>query len=164
MRHAGNGLLVTAVLMLVGCSGLEPVTEPPLPLAPGDHLRIERTLRLPADATRIYLQNGKTGSARDITVWEDHCSLLVLHGSDSAYEIPANSEMVVADIQRKTDFGVWGRGVMNYRTLIRFTASAHPVQALECELWHYGYDPEAYITHSRLKTVLGPVIAFGSSK
>lgn len=161
MKHAGKGLLGTTLLMLAGCSGLESVTAPSLPLAPGDHLRVEHALNLPAQATRIYLQDGEAGTARDITVWEDHCSLLVLPARESDYRISAGTDLTVADIQRTSDFGVWGKGVMNYRTLVRFTSSAHPVQALECELWHYGYDPGAYISRDRLKAVLDSVITFG---
>ena len=144
--------------LIAGCVQLNTYTDPPMPLAAGERLRVTQTLQLPEDGSRLYLQHGEAGSARDYTVREHHCSLVVKTPGGVLPPVAAGTELVVANVQRKMDFGVWERGVTNYRTLIGLAPGAHPLRALECELWAYGYDVNSFITRSELRRALEPVL------
>lgn len=159
MKNSIISFLCGMALLLTGCAA-ERVAAPELPLLPGSVLHIQKPLTLPAGSTRIYFQFGLAGRASSITVWEHHCSLILETDQSTAYEIPAHTEWPVASVQRLDDFGIWEKGVINYRTLISFDKTAYPVTALECELWHEGYDPQAYITRSELGKVLGRNFSF----
>lgn len=147
-----------AVFVLAGCASMDSYMAVPLPLKPGERLRIEQRLNLPDDGSRLYIQQGEAGGARDYTVWEHHCSLVVRTPGQTLPPIEAGTELVVANVQRSADFGVWERGVINYHTLIQLEAGRHPLQALECEIWAHGHDQRAYIGRAELRRLLAPVI------
>lgn len=153
-----------AVTLIAGCAGMDAFTPAPLPVAPGERLRVGQTLHLPADGSRLYIQHGEAGSAREYTVWEHHCSLVARNPGTILPPVAAGTELTVANVQRKAEFGVWERGVINYHTLIRFEAGTHPLQALECELWQHGHDADAYISRTQLQQLLGSVITLEANK
>lgn len=150
--------LMFAVLLLAGCAHMDSYRTVPLPLEPGERLRIEQRLKLPDDGSRLYIQHGEAGGARDYSVWEHHCSLVVRTPGQTLPPIEAGTGLVVANVQRSADFGVWERGVINYHTLIQLEAGQHPLQALECEIWAHGYDERTYIGRTELRRLLAPVI------
>lgn len=161
MRRSATSLC--SIALLTGCASQPPLTEPPLPVAPGARLIVQQAMTVPADVTRIYVQHGTAGGARDITVWNHHCALIVPASvAQGPTRILPDTPLVVADIQRIMDAGVWEKGVINYRTRIRFTPASDPIQAMECELWQYGYDPRAWLDPAELISVLGDVIAVES--
>lgn len=159
----GTTALIVATV-LAGCARMSAYTDPPLPLTPGERLRVTRTLQLPADGSRLYLQHGEAGRARDYTVWEHHCSLVVKSPGQPQPPLQAGTELIVANVQREMEFGVWERGVINYRTLVQLEAGAHPLRAVECELWAHGYDVDNYITRSQLRRVMEPVLRLEAEK
>lgn len=151
-----------AVTLITGCAGMDAYTPAPLPVGPGERLRVEQILQLPTDGSRLYIQHGEAGGAREYTVWEHHCSLVVRTPGKSLPPVAAGTELTVANVQREADFGVWGRGVINYHTLIRFESDTHPLQAMECEIWQHEHDADAYISRAQLQQLLAPVISLES--
>jgi hypothetical protein len=149
-------LLVFLPVALGGCTAAS--WQPrPVPFAePNTEFVVKRPLTFPEGATRLYFQQGRLVTQRQLSVWEHHCALAIDYAlSDDVVISPGSFS--VAHTQRRSTVGEWGYGVITYESSFYFSADAWPLYALYCEIWTQqdGYNHRRHLSAQGLAEVLG---------
>lgn len=159
MSKAVSMQSVVPLFLLAGLGGCSAAFWQPRPvpyIEPDSQIIVQRPLTFPAGTTRLYFQQGRLVTQRQLSVWEHHCALAIDRALDDDIDVPPGS-ISVARTQRRSTVGEWGYGVITYESSFYFSADAWPLYALYCEIWTQqdGYNHRHHLSAEELADLLG---------